>query len=103
MLELLMVNRNMYTIRLIHGNIDIFIFISLYDDILRRFILIIISFYYTSYYLTIVNFQLLENKASFLQVISRFVSVPPSTIIFTSCNSSEPNITCHDIEEFENA
>ena len=37
MLELLMVNRNMYTTRLIHGNIDIFIFILLYDDILRRF------------------------------------------------------------------
>lgn len=36
MLELFMVNRNMYTTRLIHGNIDIFIFILLYDDILRR-------------------------------------------------------------------
>lgn len=37
MLELFMVNRNMYTARLIHGNIDIFIFILLYDNILRRF------------------------------------------------------------------
>lgn len=36
MLELFMVNRNMYTTKLIHGNIDIFIFILLYDDILRR-------------------------------------------------------------------
>lgn len=66
-------------------------------------ILIVISFYYTSYYLIIVNFQLLENKASFSQIISRFVSVLSSTIIFTSCNASEPNITCRNIEKFENA
>lgn len=59
-----MVNRNMYTTRLIHGNIDIFIFILLYDNILRRF-----NFdnnYYTSYYLIIVNSQLLGNRDSFL-------------------------------------
>lgn len=24
-------------------------------------------------------------------------------IIFRSCNASEPNITCHNTEEFENA